>query len=240
MEKGKLIVIEGTDCSGKETQTKRLVEMMQKENYQVKRFSFPMYDTPTGKIVGGPYLGKSYISEGWFSETAPNVDPKVSALYYAADRLYNIHNILDELNNGVNVILDRYTYSNMAHQGGKINDKDERNKMYDWLAELEFKLLELPVPDIMLFIHMPYDGAKILKENRDEVADQNESNEEHLIHAERAYIEIANKFNFKTIECISDSTKAITRSNIRTIDDISNEIVNYVFNELENNKEFKR
>lgn len=240
MEKGKLIVIEGTDCSGKETQTKRLVEMMGKDNFQVKRFSFPMYDTPTGKIVGGPYLGKSNISEGWFSETAPNVDPKVSALYYAADRLYNIHNILDELNNGVNVILDRYTYSNMAHQGGKIYDKVERNRMYDWLAELEFGLLKLPVPDIMLFIHMPYEGAKILKENREEVADQNEKDKDHLIHAERAYIEIANKFNFKTIECIIDSTKVITKSNIRTIDDISNEIVEYVFNELKNNIEFKK
>lgn len=232
MEKGKLIVIEGTDCSGKETQTKRLVEILEKENFQVKRFSFPMYDTPTGKIVGGPYLGKSNISEGWFSETAPNVDPKVSSLYYAADRLYNIHTILDELNNGVNVILDRYTYSNMAHQGGKINDKDERNKMYDWLSQLEFGLLNLPVPDIMLFIHMPYEGARILKENREEVADQNESNQEHLIHAERAFMEIAEKFNFKTIECISDSTKVITKFNIRTIDDISREIVKYVFDEL--------
>ena len=65
-----------------------------------------MYDTPTGKIIGGPYLGKSYICDGWFPETAPNVDPKVSSLYYAADRKYNIHKVLDAINAGYNVILE--------------------------------------------------------------------------------------------------------------------------------------
>ena len=61
--KGKLIVIEGTDCSGKETQTKLLVEKLDKLNIKCVRLSFPMYDTPTGKIVGGPYLGKDYICD---------------------------------------------------------------------------------------------------------------------------------------------------------------------------------
>ena len=91
--RGKLIVVEGTDCSGKETQTNRLLESLKKDGVKVEKFSFPAYDTPTGKIVGGPYLGKDYISKGWFSEGAPNVDPKVASLYYAADRKYNIGHI---------------------------------------------------------------------------------------------------------------------------------------------------
>ena len=62
--RGKLIVIEGTDCSGKETQTKLAMEKLKNEGIDVVRLSFPNYDSPTGKIVGGPYLGKSYISEG--------------------------------------------------------------------------------------------------------------------------------------------------------------------------------
>ena len=66
--RGKLIVIEGTDCSGKETQTNILMDRLKKEGYPVVKFSFPMYDTPTGKIVGGPYLGKEYICDGWFPE----------------------------------------------------------------------------------------------------------------------------------------------------------------------------
>ena len=91
--KGKLIVIEGTDCSGKETQTKMLTKRLEKENIACVRLCFPNYDSPTGKIVGGPYLGKDYICEGWFPEGAANVDPKVSSLYYAADRKYNVKNI---------------------------------------------------------------------------------------------------------------------------------------------------
>jgi dTMP kinase len=111
--KGKLIVIEGTDCSGKETQTKLLVKYLKENNTKVFTMSFPNYDSPTGKIIGGPFLGKSYISEGYFPEGAPNVDPKVSSLYYAADRLYNLPIIQKKLNEGYIVILDRYVYSNM-------------------------------------------------------------------------------------------------------------------------------
>ena len=222
---GKLILIEGTDCSGKETQTKLLVEKLNNDGIKCERFSFPMYDSPTGKIVGGPYLGKSYISDCWFSEGAVNVDPKVAALYYAADRKYNIGKIEELLNSGVNVVLDRYIYSNLAHQGGKISDKDERFKMYDWLDKLEFGLLELPHADIKVFLHMPYEVALILKKDRAEGMDQHESSKDHLIAAENAFKEIANMYNFRTIECnMGDSPKSI--------ENISNELYDYIKNEL--------
>lgn len=68
MNKGKLIVIEGTDCSGKGTQSDILYNKLVSEGFNVYKTSFPMYDTPTGKIVGGPYLGKEHICSGWFSE----------------------------------------------------------------------------------------------------------------------------------------------------------------------------
>ena len=222
---GKLIVIEGTDCSGKETQTKLLVEKLNRTNIKCERFSFPMYDSPTGKIVGGPYLGKEYISEGWFPEGAINVDPKVASLYYAADRKYNINKIIDLINNGVNVILNRYSYSNLAHQGGKIKDKEERFKMYDWLDKLEFDLLELPHADIKVFLHMPYEAALVLKMNREEGMDQHESSREHLIAAENAYLEIASIYNFKTIECNNGEEP-------RKIEDINDELYNYIKYEL--------
>ena len=223
--RGKIILIEGTDCSGKETQTKLLVEKFSSEGIKCERISFPMYDTPTGKIVGGPYLGKKYISECWFSEGAINVDPKVAALYYAADRKYNIGKVNELLNNGINVILDRYVYSNLAHQGGKIKDKEERFKMYDWLDKLEFGLLELPHADIKVFLHMPYEVSLILKKNRKEGTDQHETSKEHLIASENAYKEIANMYDFKTIECnIGESP--------REIEEINDELYNCVKNEL--------
>ena len=102
--KGKIIVVEGTDCSGKETQSKMLEERLNKEGKKCIRFSFPMYDTPTGRIVGGAYLGKPEISEGFFPEGAPNVDPRVSCLYYAADRKYNMGKALEYLDKGYYVI----------------------------------------------------------------------------------------------------------------------------------------
>ena len=86
---GKIIVIEGTDCSGKETQSKMLVEKLKEKGYKVKRMSFPMYESPTGKIVGGAYLGKKEIGPCLFEEGAVNVDPEVASLYYAADRRYH-------------------------------------------------------------------------------------------------------------------------------------------------------
>ena len=223
--KGKLIVIEGTDCSGKETQSNLLIEKLKKENIRIEKFSFPNYNSPTGKIIGGPYLGKSYICEGWFEEGAPNVDPKVSALYYAADRLYNIDKIKFLLENGVNVILDRYVFSNMAHQGGKIENEKERNEMYEWLENLEFNLLNLPRPEIGLFLHMPFECSLELKKNREEELDQNEKDKNHLINAENAYKEVAKKYDFYTIECNEGSR-------IKTIEEINEDLYNYVINKI--------
>lgn len=223
--KGNLIVIEGTDCSGKETQSNLLIEKLKSDGIRIEKFSFPNYNSPTGKIIGGPYLGKSYICDGWFPEGAPNVDPKVSALYYAADRLYNIDKIKFLLDNGVNVILDRYVYSNMAHQGGKLDSESDRNSMYDWLDNLEFNLLELPKPDISVFLHMPFEFSLILKRNREEDMDQNEKDKNHLINAENAFIELAKKYDFYTIQC-NDGDR------IKTIEEINEDLYNYVSNKI--------
>lgn len=219
--RGKLIVVEGTDCSGKETQTNKLVEKLTNDGRTVKRYSFPMYETPTGKIVGGPYLGKSYICDGWFPEGAPNVNNKVASLYYAADRLYNIDIINKDLENGIDVILDRYIYSNMAHQGAKLGIKRNRIELYKWLEELEFNLLGLPVPDIRIFLHMPTEYSKILKQGRAEAPDQHEQDENHLKCAEVAYQEIAEYYDFNTIECVNNNE-------IRTIDNINDELYQVV------------
>jgi len=223
--KGKLIVIEGTDCSGKETQSKLIIERFKKDNIDFEYFCFPNYDSPTGKIVGGPYLGKEYICEGWFSETAPLVDPKVSSLYYAADRRYNIGIIKEKLEKGINVILDRYFYSNMAHQGGKIEDKEKRYDMYKWLETLEVDLLELPVADIKIFLHVPYNISLKLKQNRKESLDQHEKDPKHLIDAENAYLEISELYGFEKIECYKND-------DILSIEEINNKIYEYLKEEM--------
>ena len=156
---GKFIVIEGTDCSGKETQSKLLVEKLEKLGKKAIRLTFPNYDSPTGKIVGGPYLGKKEICECWFKEGAVNLDPKVASLYYAADRKYNENSIKKYLDDDYFIICDRYVSSNMAHQGSKIKNDEERFHMYEWIDKLEFWLLSLPKPDKTIFLHVPYTYA---------------------------------------------------------------------------------
>ena len=306
MEKGKLIVIEGTDCSGKETQSKELIKRLNDDNIDTVYYSFPKYDTPTGRIVGFPYLGKPYlaqelieqeskkiysglrhkypnidrvldimnamhpnkftdeeveqinmalvpifemiymekpdvkqqlilavvlsevideISHGWFKEGAPSVDPKVASLYYAADRRYNLPIMNKILEDGTNIVLDRYTYSSMAHQGGKFLDSESRTKMFEWLDTLEFGLLGLPHSDTRLFLHMPTDYAAILKKERSEALDEHEKDPEHLRNAERAYVEIASKYDFNTIECVRENHQLEPcKADIKTPEEISDEV----------------
>lgn len=216
--RGKLILIEGTDCSGKETQANLLIDFLKQEGINVVKFSFPDYDSPTGKIIGGPYLGKDYICDGWFPEGATKVDPKVSALYYAADFLYHLPLMNKELESGKWIVLDRYFYSTFAHQGGKVSNKDKRYDMYKWFEKLEIELLGLLEPDIKVFLHMPYECSCILKKNRIEAPDQLESNAKHLKSAEKSFKEIAKLYNFETIKCG-------TKQKIKTIDEIHSEVV---------------
>ena len=98
---GKIIVVEGTDCSGKETQTKRLVQNLLDMGIKAIRMAFPMYDTPTGKIIGGAFLGKEQFDiKPVFEETSVNVPAKVASLFYAADRCYNKDKIQKYLDDG--------------------------------------------------------------------------------------------------------------------------------------------
>lgn len=220
---GKFIVIEGTDCSGKETQSKLLVEKLEKLGKKAIRLTYPNYESPTGKIIGGPYLGKEEIGPCWFPEGAVNVDPKVTSLYYAADRKYNEKDLRKYLDDDYFVICDRYTSSNMAHQGSKINDDDERYEMYQWIDKLEYDQLNLPRPNKTIFLHVPYSYAFELKKNRLSL-DEHEKSEDHLKKSEIAYLELASFYKWININCIKDDK-------IRTIEDINYEI-------MENIKEY--
>lgn len=215
-----LIVIEGTDCSGKETQSNLLLERLKKEDEKIEKLFFPNYDSPTGKIVGGPYLGKQHICDGYFPDGAASVDPKVASLYFAADRRYNSNKIKEFLANNINVVIDRYVESNMGHQGGKLKSQEERLAMYKWLETLEYGLLELPRPDLVIFLYMPYQYAVELKKNRLEL-DQHETSEEHLRNAENTYLELAELYNFSKVDCVKNNQ-------LRTIEEIHEEVYSLV------------
>ncbi len=224
MKRAKILVIEGTDGSGKETQSKKLLEYLKNKKVKVKSYSFPIYNTPTGKIVGGPYLGKSEISESFFPESSANVDPLVSSLYYAADRRYNfLKEIEDEMYTQDIIILDRYITSNMGHQAGKAKNDKDREKILHFIEVLEYDLCELPYPDKVIFLHMPFEAAKELRKDRVS-GDGNENNENHLRNAEKTYVYIAKKYGWDYINCIKGKTFN-KLEDIKTIDEISEEVI---------------
>jgi len=220
MEKGKLIVIEGTDCSGKETQSKLLIKNLKEKGINCITFGFPNYSSPTGKIVGGPLLGKQEISNCYFSEGPVAVDPRIACLYYSADFKYNIDEINSYLEKGYYVILDRYVTSSLGHQGSKISDKDERFQMFQWIDKLNYWLMGLPKPDITVFLHVPFLFAKELKKNRASL-DEAEKDDEHLKNAEQTYLELVGLYNWKYVNCVKDN-------NLRSIEDINSEIMNII------------
>ncbi len=225
MNRGKLIVIEGTDCSGKETQSKLLIERLKKEGIKIARRSFPMYDTPTGKIVGADLLGKPAMGESVFEESFLEINPKVRALYYAADRLYNIEPIKEMLNSGINVILDRYVTSNMAYQAAEFETKEEKIEMMKWSAKLEYELLELPEPDLVIFLYMPYQYTIELLNKRKNLPDKNEKDEKLLRNSEITYSLMSEKYNFEVVHCIKDDK-------IRSVESINNDIYNIIKNKI--------
>lgn len=218
---GKLIVIEGTDCSGKETQSKRLLERLLNDGVKAEVMSFPMYDTPTGEIIARNILGKEAYGKCTFPEGTTNIPPKVAALYYAADRAYNINKIKEKLNQGITVILDRYVESNMGHQGAKLEKEQDKIEMLLWLEHLEFSLLELPKPDKVIFLYLPFEIGKKLRECRLESLDGAEKDENHLRNAEETYFLMAERYNFDIINCSKNNK-------IRTIEEINDEVYNIV------------
>lgn len=221
---GKLIVLEGTDCSGKDTQSKLIVKKLNDMGYKAINLSFPMYDSPTGKIIGGALLGKKEYGECLFSEGPVNVDPKISCLFYAADRKYNFDKIKEYLDSDYFVILDRYVSSNMAHQGSKILDDDERFNFFRWIDKLEYWLLELPKADLTIYLHVPFKHTKELMKNRKDI-DLNEKNDDYLIQTEKVYIELTELYNWDTIYCVDRET-----DELKSIETINNEIINKILN----------
>ena len=226
----KIIVIEGTDGSGKETQSKKLESYYLENGYKVRRYSFPVYESATGKIVGGPFLGKPEIMDTFFEETSSHVDPLVSSLYYAADRRYNFLNEIEkELEENDIVILDRYTTSNMGFQVAKAKNEKDREKILRFLDILEYDLCELPRPDLVLFLHMPFEAASELRKGR-EFSDGNEADLEYQKHSEETYLYLCDKCDWKYINCISGEYHGV--EDIKSIDTISKEIITLVDQEI--------
>ena len=204
---GKIIVIEGIEGSGKETQSKLLVESLNKMGIKAIEFSFPMYDTPTGRIFKDCLLNNN----NYFNEGIDSLDPELVCLYTAADRKYNINKIKEYLDNDYIVVINRYTSSNMATQGSKYSDSEERFYMYQWIDKLEYWLLKLPKPDYTILLNMPYKYSNQLSFD----LTKEDSKQSRVLEA---YLELAGLYNWDVIDCINEDKE-------KTIEEIHNEII---------------
>ena len=147
-KKGKLIVIDGTDGSGKATQAALLIKHLKKDGYKVKIIDFPeYYSNFFGKFIG------HCLSEQYYNFV--KVHPKIASVLYAADRFESSKKIEKWLKDGNIVVADRYASANQIHQGGKISNTKKRESFLLWLAEMEYEVFKIPRPDAVFYLSVP-------------------------------------------------------------------------------------
>jgi dTMP kinase len=145
----KLFVIEGVDGAGKSTQIKMLKDFFSGKGYRCEYLHFPRTDAPYFGELIARFLRGEFGSIG-------DVDPYLVAMLYAGDRKDASEMIQQWLNDGKVVLLDRYTYSNIAYQCAKLKDHEDQEKLMQWILKLEFEHFAIPRPDLNIFLDVPF------------------------------------------------------------------------------------
>ncbi len=200
-QQGKFFVIEGTDASGKTTQFKLLAEKLASEGYDVVTFDFPQYDQESSFYV------REYLSGKYGS--GEQVGPYTASVFYALDRYAAKDAIALAVQNGKIVLANRFTGSNMAHQGTKFAHPEERRGYFIWLDNLEYQMLGIPRPTFSAVLRVDADtSAKLLKEraeqNPEHKTDIHEADTEHLRKSVDVYDDLCTLFpkDFSRIDCV--------------------------------------
>ncbi|WP_349763786.1 thymidylate kinase [Fusobacterium sp. SYSU M8D902] len=218
---GRVIVIEGTDSSGKETQTKRLFERLEREGVKIKKLSFPNYESPACEPV------KMYLA-GAFGDKALDINPYPVSTMFAIDRYASYKMEWESFykSEGV-VVTDRYTTSNMVHQASKIEDKEKKEEYLNWLEDLEYKKMNIPAPDLVIFLNMPTEMAvKLMAERKNKITgeEKKDIHEQDTNYLKKSYenaCEIARKYEWKEIKCVDEGR-------LKTIEEIGEEVYSIV------------
>ena len=202
-KKGKLIILEAGDASGKETQTRLLFERLLSEKRDVTRVSFPDYGSDSSALV------RMYL-RGDFGAQAADVDAYAASAFFAVDRYASFHTKWGEAYRRGGVILsDRYTTSNLAHQAVKLPDDKARRDYSSWLEDFEYGRLGLPRPDLVVFLDMPPEASDRLLAARAQAsgaADIHEKDKNYLHRVHDAYAEAAKSLGWARIVCGEGAT----------------------------------
>lgn len=209
-KKGKLIVIEGADGAGKATQVKMLQDRLKGEGIEVETLDFPGYDRS--------FFG-SYIKE-WVDKTHGDfvdLDPRLSSILFAGDRYESRDVLMGWLDEGKNVILDRYVTANMLHQGAKIENAGDRGAFLLWLERLEYDVFKMPRPDVVVYLDMPSEMRHALLTTDESKPDigHTETNSSYQLALQRYAEHISDLEKWRTISCLMDD-KLRSKDNINT------------------------
>ena len=211
---GKLIVFEGTDGSGKATQSELLCQELTRRGVPYRKLTFPRYQEESSALVR-LYLG------GAFGQKPGDVNAYAAASFYSVDRYASYKQDWGSYyEQGGLLIADRYTTSNAVHQASKLPE-GEREAFLDWLFDLEYRLLGLPEPDLVLYLDMPTEITEKMLRQREQAAgthaDIHEQDEAYLKACRENARAIVRRCGWQVIDCAENGAP-------RTPEDIHNEV----------------
>ena len=220
---GKLIVIEGTDGSGKSTQFKALMEHLQKDGTAFQYLQFPRYQKESSALIR-MYLG------GQFGNKPSDVNAYAASAFYAVDRYASYKEDWGQwYEKGGLILSDRYTTSNAVHQASKLSGKAQAEYL-DWLYEFEYEKMALPRPDLVIYLDVPTDFTEKMLRGREQAtntkADIHEKDMAYLATCRETGRAAAAHYGWKVIQCVRDGQ-------MRSIEDIHNEIYSAVKQSME-------
>lgn len=209
MPRGKMVVIDGNDGSGKATQSEMLQTSLLHMGKKVLPISFPRYEY----TFFGKELRKAL--RGDYGDFV-NLDPHLAALLYVADRWVTKPLIKRALTRGEFVICDRYVSANQIHQGGKIEDESKREDFLTWLDQLEFGEYALPRPDVCIYLDVPPEVSQRLMSDR--TRDQVESNPNYLVNSHKSaqWLIAKRPEEWIHVHCLDDKGEMRDRKSIHT------------------------
>jgi len=207
-KKGKFIVIEGSDGSGKKTQWGLLKKRFKKEKISYFSADFPVYQSFFGKFI------KNYL-HGKFGDPV-KIDPYHASFAYALDRFFYKDKLEKALSGGQVVVANRYMESNKLHQGAKFTSRTQLNKYLDWLDNFEFAKMKVPKPDLVLYLYVPAEISRglINKRGRQRKIDKHESNYLYQKKVTEVSQYLCRKYkHWYLVDCVKDD-KLLSRQEI--------------------------
>ena len=211
-----LVAIDGTDASGKATQTALLAQKLRDMGKNVLEVSFPNYNSPSS----GPV--KMYL-EGALGKNAQDTDAYCASVLFAVDRFASFRSEWKEIyeKDDYVILLNRYTTANAVHQLSKIDDEKEKEAFLSWLFDFEYGLLKIPSPDLVIYLEMPTEISLSLLEKRCDdtgaAKDIHEEDKNHLTKSRNAAIYACDKLGWNRVCCAKGDSP-------RTREDIHGEI----------------